>query len=135
MRNDETRMRNDESNPNAERRARALGNDSIKMKTPFRLLAFASVAVAVGVVVFALVFHPEVGVRSWVGACFVGCGGLAALFAAVDVLTSNEAVGDFWTVSRTKHPLSYWFSVVAMFAFAGALFWLAWNLASTSNLP
>lgn len=108
---------------------------TISMKAPFRFLAFASLAIAVGVVAFALLYYPEVSTRSWVGVCFVGFGGLAALFAAVDVLTSNEAVGDFWTASRTERPLSYWFSVVAMFAFAGALFWLAWHLASTSNLP
>lgn len=93
---------------------------------------FASMVAAAGVIAFALLFFPNTGIKSWVGTGFISCCGLSIFFAAIDALIGNEVMGDFWTASRTKNPLSFWFSVVVMFGFAVILFLLAYYIHTGS---
>jgi hypothetical protein len=91
-------------------------------------LRFATIScwvVAAGIVIAALVLHPNpYHTRLLVGALFA-LGGAFILLGTLGALKRNSIRGTFFTATRQVSPISFWASIIIRLLFAIAFFIMA----------
>ena len=97
----------------------------IQATSGLRFATIFCLVAAAGIVIAALVLHPNpYHTRLLVGALFA-LGGLFILLGTLGALQRNSIRGTFFTASRQVSPITFWASIIVRLIFSVAFFIMA----------